>query len=44
MLIGMLAADGVSILRNIYSINRGYEDIVARLNGLGASLTILREF
>jgi len=44
MLIGMLAADGVSILRNIYSINRGYEDLVTRLNGLGASLTILREF
>jgi UDP-N-acetylglucosamine 1-carboxyvinyltransferase len=44
MLIGMLVADGVSILRNIYSINRGYEDLVARLNGIGASLTILREF
>ncbi|MFA6566417.1 MAG: UDP-N-acetylglucosamine 1-carboxyvinyltransferase, partial [Candidatus Paceibacterota bacterium] len=44
MLIGMLAADGVSILRNIYSINRGYEDLVARLNGIGASLSILREF
>lgn len=38
ILIGMLAADGVSILRNIYSINRGYESIIDRLNNLGASI------
>jgi UDP-N-acetylglucosamine 1-carboxyvinyltransferase len=44
LLIGMLASDGVSVLRNIYSINRGYEDLIARLNTLGASLSILREF
>ncbi|MBU6431249.1 MAG: UDP-N-acetylglucosamine 1-carboxyvinyltransferase [Patescibacteria group bacterium] len=43
ILIGMLGARGISILRNIYSINRGYEDIIRRLNGLGAKIKILRE-
>lgn len=38
ILIGMLAAEGTSILRNIYSINRGYESIIERLNSLGASI------
>jgi UDP-N-acetylglucosamine 1-carboxyvinyltransferase len=42
ILIGMLAAKGRSILRNIYSINRGYEDIVKRLNGLGADIRVMR--
>lgn len=42
LLIGMLAAEGVSVLRNIYSINRGYEDIIRRLNALGARIKILR--
>lgn len=41
ILIGMLAADGVSILRNIYSINRGYESIIERLNSLGASIEFM---
>ncbi|MDZ7726136.1 MAG: UDP-N-acetylglucosamine 1-carboxyvinyltransferase [Candidatus Campbellbacteria bacterium] len=44
ILIGMLAASGVSTLRNIYSINRGYEDIILRLNNLGAKIKVLREF
>lgn len=44
LLIGMLAAEGTSTLRNIYSINRGYEDIIGRLNSLGATISILREF
>lgn len=42
ILIGMLAAKGTSILRNVYSINRGYEDLVNRLNRLGAHVEILR--
>src|SRR3989338_7899066 len=42
ILIGMLGARGVSILRNIYSINRGYEDIIKRLNNLGAKIKVLR--
>lgn len=44
ILIGMLAASGTSVLRNIYSINRGYEDIIKRLNSLGARIQILRDF
>ncbi len=44
ILIGMLAAEGTSTLRNIYSINRGYEDLVTRLNTIGAKVSILREF
>ncbi len=44
LLVGMLGAEGTSILRNIYSINRGYEDIVKRLNSIGANIKILREF
>jgi UDP-N-acetylglucosamine 1-carboxyvinyltransferase len=43
ILIGMLAAKGTSILRNVYSINRGYEDLANRLNKLGAKIRILRE-
>jgi len=38
ILIAMLAAPGVSILRNVYSINRGYEDVVERLNSIGCSI------
>lgn len=40
ILVGMLAAKGRSLLRNVYSINRGYEDIVARLQKLGASIEL----
>ncbi len=43
VLIGMLAAPGTSILRNVYSINRGYEDLADRLNSLGASIETFRE-
>lgn len=39
LLIGMLAAEGRSILRNVYSINRGYEDLAARLRSIGADIT-----
>jgi len=43
LLIGMLAAPGVSILRNVYTINRGYEDLAERLNSLGAQITVIHE-
>ncbi len=43
LLIGMLGAEGISTLRNVYSINRGYEDLAARLNALGAKITLLKE-
>ena len=38
ILVGMLGAKGRSTLRNVYSINRGYEDIVHRLQALGAEI------
>ena len=38
ILIGMLAAPGKSILRNVYPINRGYQDFAARLRHLGADI------
>ena len=41
VLIGMLAAPGTSILRNVYSINRGYQDFAVRLRHLGADITPL---
>ncbi len=43
LLVGMLAADGISKLRNIYTIARGYEDLAERLNLLGAHITIFNE-
>jgi UDP-N-acetylglucosamine 1-carboxyvinyltransferase len=43
ILLAMLAAPGVSVLRNVYSINRGYEDLALRLNTLGAKITIIRD-
>jgi UDP-N-acetylglucosamine 1-carboxyvinyltransferase len=43
LLIGMLAAPGTSMLRNVYSINRGYEDFAERLNSLGAQITVMHE-
>lgn len=44
LLIAMLGASGVSVLRNIYSINRGYEKLVERLNSIGAKVEYLEEF
>lgn len=43
LLIGMLCAEGTSILRNVYSINRGYEDLAERLNTVGAHITVVNE-
>lgn len=42
VLIAMMAASGTSILRNVYMINRGYEDIARRLNSIGADIKILK--
>jgi len=42
LLIAMLGAHGHSILRNIYSINRGYEGLVERLSGLGADISYIK--
>ena len=42
ILLAMLAAPGTSILRDIYSINRGYEELADRLNSLGADIRIVQ--
>lgn len=44
LLIAMLGAQGESVLRNIYSINRGYEKLVERLKSLGADIDYLDAF
>lgn len=43
ILLAMLAAPGVSILRDVYSINRGYEELAERLNSLGARVEVVNE-
>lgn len=42
ILIGMLGATGISILRNVYMIDRGYEEIAERLNAIGTDIKILK--
>jgi UDP-N-acetylglucosamine 1-carboxyvinyltransferase len=43
VLLAMLATPGVSILRDVYNINRGYEAFYERLNSLGARIEPWRE-
>jgi len=43
IMIGMLAAEGTSTLRNVYNINRGYEDLALRLNKIGAHIETFRD-
>ena len=43
VLLAMLAAPGTSELRNVYVINRGYEDLAERLNALGATVETFRD-
>jgi UDP-N-acetylglucosamine 1-carboxyvinyltransferase len=43
ILLAMLAAKGTSVLRNVYVINRGYEDLAERLNLLGAKIETFRD-
>lgn len=42
ILIAMLAAEGESLLRNVYSIKRGYADIAERLNSIGANIQVIK--
>jgi len=42
LLLAMLAADGTSHLKDVYSISRGYEDLVNRLNAVGAKIEFLQ--
>lgn len=39
IMVAMLAARGTSLLRNVYSIERGYENLPVRLAALGARIT-----
>ena len=41
IMIAMLGASGTSILRNVYMINRGYEEIAERLNSIGADIKVI---
>jgi len=43
LLVAMLAAPGTSTLRNVYPINRGYEDVAGRLRSLGAHIEVLED-
>jgi UDP-N-acetylglucosamine 1-carboxyvinyltransferase len=43
ILLTMLAARGTSILRDVYVINRGYEDLANRLNAVGANIEVFRD-
>jgi UDP-N-acetylglucosamine 1-carboxyvinyltransferase len=43
ILLAMLASKGTSVLRSVYVINRGYEDLASRLNDLGASIETFRD-
>ena len=40
LVIGALCAEGPSTLTRVRHLDRGYEDLVGKLNGLGASLTL----
>ncbi|MBT2225390.1 UDP-N-acetylglucosamine 1-carboxyvinyltransferase [Nonomuraea sp. NEAU-A123] len=43
VLLAMMAGEGTSVLRNVYVINRGYEDLAERLNALGARIETFRD-
>jgi len=43
VLLSMLAAQGQSVLRDVYNINRGYEDFANRLNSIGADVETFRD-
>jgi len=43
ILLAMLAARGTSVLRSVYVIDRGYEDLAKRLNSLGAQIETFRD-
>ena len=40
LVIGALCAEGMSRLTNVHHLDRGYEDLVGKLSGLGASLQL----
>ena len=40
ILVAMLGAPGVSVLKDVYSINRGYENLEERLKSIGAEIEL----
>lgn len=42
ILVAMLMAPGKSVLKNVYSINRGYENLEERLGKLGAKIRFIK--
>jgi len=43
MLVAMIGAKGKSILRGVYSINRGYENLENRLQSIGVDISLISE-
>jgi UDP-N-acetylglucosamine 1-carboxyvinyltransferase len=43
VLLAMIATPGISVLRNIYVISRGYEDLAERLNSVGAQIETFQD-
>ena len=43
VLLGMLAARGTSVLRHVYVIDRGYEDLAVRLSSVGAGIEAFQD-
>jgi len=37
--VAALCARGTTVLENVFHLDRGYEDLVAKLEGLGARVT-----
>ncbi|MDR3139566.1 MAG: UDP-N-acetylglucosamine 1-carboxyvinyltransferase [Treponema sp.] len=44
MVIAAMCAQGTSVIRNVYQIERGYEDLVKRLSSLGGRINADEEF
>lgn len=43
ILVAMIAAPGRSVLRNVYPIHRGYENLAERLQSIGADIELISE-
>ena len=43
MIIAAMAAEGTSEITNVHYVERGYEDIIGKLTGLGADIRVVDE-
>ncbi len=43
MVVAALSADGITVIDDIYHIQRGYEDLVGKLRGVGADIKIISD-